>query len=83
LNRHLSWLPRTLPIIAFFGGVLLPFIIVWNGATHTYDYRIFSGWAECWLKDRHNIYLNCGVNYPFVGAIASAGALSALKKRLV
>jgi hypothetical protein len=46
------------------------------------DYKTFSFWAECWLKDSRKIYLNCGANYPFVGIIASAGALSTLKTLL-
>jgi hypothetical protein len=80
LSGRLFGIPRILWTIAFLSGVLLPFIIVWkSGAHHADDFKVFSTWAECWLKDKNNIYLNCGANYPFVGVIASAGALSALK----
>jgi hypothetical protein len=74
------WLPRILSVIAVLSGLLLPFIIVWKSSVyHTDDYHEFSRWAECWLKDSKNIYLDCGSNYPLVGLLASTGALSALK----
>ena len=66
--------------MALFAAVSLPFIIVWKiPVYHLLDYRSFSFWAECWSKDSGKIYLNCGANYPFVGIVASAGALSTLK----
>jgi hypothetical protein len=67
--------------MAFLGGVLLPFIIVWKSATYHFDdYQGFSAWAECLLNYKNSIYLRCtDVNYPFVGVMASAGVLSAFK----
>src|SRR5262245_58881743 len=81
-NRRL--LPQIPWAMAFLGGVLLPFIIILkSGAYHGGDYKTFSAWAECWSTDSSKIYLNhCGANYPFVGIIASAGALSTLKTLL-
>jgi hypothetical protein len=76
--------PHMLPMIAVVGGLLLPLIIVWKSSLYDFrDYQVFAGWAECWLKDPKNIYLNCTpdhpANYPPVGMIATAGALAALK----
>jgi hypothetical protein len=83
LSRRAFSIPEILGAIAFLGGILLPFIIVWKSSTHpSGDYKTFSFWAECWSKDSTKIYLNCGANYPFVGVIASAGALSTLKTLL-
>jgi hypothetical protein len=61
-------------------GLSFPFLIISaNDVYHHDDYETFSRWADCWLNNGSAIYLNCGVNYPSVGALASAGALYALK----
>ena len=54
MKRYLSWLPHPLSGMAFLGGVLLPFFIVWQNTHYQgHDYGDFSNWAECWLKDRN------------------------------
>ena len=71
-------------VVALVAGLLLPFTIVWkeDADYHHKDYAEFAASAECWLHDSRNIYLNCYAqtpNYPVVGVLASAGALSGLK----
>jgi len=79
----ISWKPQILRVIALLAGVSLPFIVVREiPVYHLFDYTVFSTWAECWSEYGAKIYLNCRANYPFVGIVATAGALSTLKTLL-
>lgn len=77
-----TWMKVLCAAIVVLCGLLMPFAIVWfNRTFHPSDYVTFIRWAECWQRDPNTAYAVCNpaANYPFVGLLASAGALLGLQ----